>query len=131
MDVHKNRQNRTFYNGIGGWITKLQTLPLQNVLQRRRRLNQNRRQKVVIGALRFCGGLYVREGRAWHPNLTKIPLTYSVSYFILGGLELCLGGLNQPKPPGVDGTGLNHRVTDTFLTVLFTNALCFLHFAII
>jgi len=34
MQVDKNI-NRTFYNGIGGWITGLQTLTQQNVLQRR------------------------------------------------------------------------------------------------
>ena len=33
--VDKNVQNRTFHNGIGGWLTGLQTLTLQNVLQRR------------------------------------------------------------------------------------------------
>jgi len=39
---------------------------------------QNRRQKVVSrGACRSCRG-------AWHSNLTKIPLIYSVSYFNLG-----------------------------------------------
>jgi len=48
---------------------------------------QNRRQKVVNrGALRLCRG-------AWNTNLKKIPLIYSVSYFNLEGLELCLGGI--------------------------------------
>jgi len=31
--------------------------------------------------------------------LTKIPQTYSVSYFNLGKLELFLRGLSPPKPP--------------------------------
>jgi len=67
---------------------------------------QNRSQKVVNrGALRLYGGLYVRAGGAWHSNLTKIPLIYSVSYFNVGGLELCLGGLSPPKAPRGDGTG--------------------------
>jgi len=39
--------------------------------------------------------------------LTKIPLTYSVSYFNLEGLELCLGGLSPPKPSRGDGTAIN------------------------
>jgi len=51
------------------------------------------------------GGLYVRAGGAWHWNSTKIPLICSVSYFNLGGLELCFGGISQPKPPRGDGTG--------------------------
>ena len=50
------------------------------------------------------GRLYVRARVGWHSNLTKIPLIYSVSYFSLGGLELCLGGLSPPKPPSGDGT---------------------------
>jgi len=37
--------------------------------------------------------------------LTKIPLTYSVSYFNLGGLGALFGGLSPPKPPRGDGIG--------------------------
>jgi len=58
---------------------------------------QNRRQKVVNrGALRLCG-------EAWQSNSTKLPLICSVSYLNLGGLKLCLGGLNPPKPPVATG----------------------------
>jgi len=64
-------------------------------------LKQNRRQKVVNrGALRLCGG-------AWHPNLTKIPLIYSVSCFNLGGLSL-----PSPPLPRGDLTGL--KVLDKY-----------------
>ena len=64
------------------------------------RWTQNRRQKVVNRGLYICvGGLYVRAGGGWHSNLTKSPLTYSVSYFKLGGLEFCLGGLSPQKLP--------------------------------
>ena len=37
--VDKNIPNRTFYNGVEDWITGLQTLTLQNILQRRWRQN--------------------------------------------------------------------------------------------
>jgi len=65
---------------------------------------QNRRQKVVKrGVLHLCGGAL----RSCRGGLTfkfeKTPLTYSVSYFNLGGLELCLGGISPPKPPRGDG----------------------------
>ena len=65
---------------------------------------QNRRQKVVS-----WGFMFVREDLrscrgAWYSNLTKIPLTYSVSDSISwGSLELCLGGLSPPKPSCGDG----------------------------
>ena len=56
-----------------------------------------RRQKVVNrGALRLCLG-------AWHSNLTKIQLMYSVSYFKLGGLGASFGGLSPSKPPMATG----------------------------
>ena len=62
--------------------------------------DQNLRQKVVNrGALRLCGGALRSCRWALHSNLTNIPLIHSVSYFNLGGLELCLGGLSPPKPP--------------------------------
>ena len=49
---------------------------------------QNHRQQVVNwGALRLCAGLSVRAG-----VLTKIPLTYNVSHFNVGCLELFWGG---------------------------------------
>jgi len=38
--------------------------------------------------------------------LTKTLLIYSVPYFNLGGLELCLGGLSPPNPPVATGTTL-------------------------
>jgi len=62
--------------------------------------NQNCRQKVVNrGALRSCGG----ASRLCKGGLTfkfdKNALIYSVSYFNLGCLELCLGGLSLPNPP--------------------------------
>jgi len=70
--------------------------------------SQNRRQKVVnrvSGALRFCGGLDVCAKGAWHSNLTKIPLIYNVSYFHLGVVKLCLGGIIPPaKAPRGGGT---------------------------
>jgi len=37
------------------------------------------------GASHLCGGLDILK-------FDKIPLIYSISYFILGNLELCLGG---------------------------------------
>jgi len=62
---------------------------VSNVLQ-----IQNRRQEVFArGALRFCrGGLDIE-------NLIKSPIIYCVSYFDLGGLVLCLGGLSPSKRP--------------------------------
>ena len=39
--VDKNVHNRRFYNGIGGWLTGLQTFTSQNVLQRRWRPNHS------------------------------------------------------------------------------------------
>jgi len=52
--------------------------------------DQNRRQKVVNrGAL--------------PSNLTKIPLTYSVSYFRFGGLGALFEGVNPPKSPVATG----------------------------
>jgi len=48
-------------------------------------------------------GLYFRAWGAWHLNMTKLPLIYSVSYFNLGGLELCLGGLSPPNSPVATG----------------------------
>jgi len=41
-------------------------------------------RKSSIGGLRFCGGIDVCAGEAWHQNLTKIQLIYNVSYFNLG-----------------------------------------------
>ena len=59
---------------------------------------QNSRQKVVNrGALRLCKG-------TWHSSLTKIPLTYSVSYFNLCGLGAAFGRAKPTKAPGGDGT---------------------------
>jgi len=48
------------------------------------------------GTLRLCGGALCSFRGAWRSNLTKIPLTHRVSYFNLGVLELCLGGLSPP-----------------------------------
>ena len=48
------------------------------------------------GGLRSCRG----AGGAWHSNLTKLPLIYSVSYFDLGGgLEAVFGGAKPTKAP--------------------------------
>jgi len=38
--------------------------------------------------------------------MTKIPLTYSVSYFNLGGLGALFGGAKPTKDPRGDGTGI-------------------------
>jgi len=46
----------------------------------------------------LCRGLDI-------PKIYKTPLVCSVSYFNLGGFELCLGGLSPPRPHGGDGTG--------------------------
>jgi len=60
---------------------------------------QNRRQKVVNrGAL--------------HSNLIKIPLIYIVSYFNLGDLELCLGGISPPKPPAPIATDFSELISN-------------------
>jgi len=79
---------------------------------------QNRRQKIVDrGTLRLCRGALRSCRGAWHSNLNKIPLIYSVSYFNLGGLELCLGGLSLPNPPSPwqrDSTGVN-KISDLLL----------------
>jgi len=62
-------------------------------------MTQNRRQGVFTrGALRLWRGLDIE-------NFIKSPMVYSVSYFDLGGLVLCLGGLSPPKPRG-DETGM-------------------------
>ena len=49
------------------------------------------------------GGLYVYAGEAWCWHFTKTPIVYSVIYFDLGGLVLCLGRLSPPKPPVTTG----------------------------
>jgi len=41
-------------------------------------------------------------------KLRKIPLIYSVSNSIWGGLELCLGGLSPPKPAVATGLIVNN-----------------------
>jgi len=43
----------------------------------------------------------------------KTLLIYSISYFNLGGLELCLGGLSPPKLPFPVATGLNKETAET------------------
>ena len=48
--------------------------------------------------------LYVCVGGLYIIKLSKIPLIYSVSLFILGGLELCLGGAKPTRAPRGDGT---------------------------
>ena len=63
-------------------------------------LNQTRRQKVVNrGTSRYCGGALSSSRGAWHSNLINIPIVSSVSYFNLGGLELCLGAKPIKAPP--------------------------------
>ena len=59
---------------------------------------QNRRQKM------FTRGLHVCAGRLDIENLSKSPLIYSVSYFNLGTLRLCLERRSPPKHPRGDGT---------------------------
>jgi len=63
-------------------------------------------RKSSIGAVGLYGGTLSSCRGAWHSNFTKIPPNYSVSYFNLGSLELCLGGLSPPKHPRGDGTGV-------------------------
>jgi len=50
------------------------------------------------------GGLYLCAGRFDSGNLLKSSLIYSVSYFNLGALGLCLEGRSPPKHPRGDGT---------------------------
>jgi len=40
-----------------------------------------------------------RNHSCYMESLIKTPMLYSVSYFYLGSLALCLGGLSPPKPP--------------------------------
>jgi len=56
-------------------------------------------RKSSIGGLYVCARdfTFVQEGLT--SKVDKIPLIYSVSYFNLGGFELCLGELSEPKPP--------------------------------
>ena len=62
-------------------------------------------RKSSIGMLYVCaGGLYVRAGGACHSNLTKIPLTCSVSCFNLVGLGALFGGAKPTKAPRGDGS---------------------------
>ena len=75
------------------------------------RATQNRRQKVFNrGTLRFCGGLWVCPGGAWHRKIDKNSTDYSVSCFNLGGLEALSGGAKPPKARRGDGTGVT-RIT--------------------
>jgi len=63
-------------------------------------LNQTRGQKVVNRETsRYCGGALSSSRGAWHSNLINIPIVSSVSYFNLGGLELCLGAKPIKAPP--------------------------------
>ena len=52
------------------------------------------RKSSLEGLYVHVGGLYVCAGEAWYLKFGKISndLQYSVSYFDLGGLVLCLGG---------------------------------------
>jgi len=43
------------------------------------------------------GFMFVQGGLTL--NLTKMPLFYSISYFILGELGALFGGTSPPKPP--------------------------------
>ena len=52
------------------------------------------------------GGLYVCARRLDIENLLRPILIYSVSYFILGALGLCLEGRSPPKHPRGDGPEL-------------------------
>ena len=49
-------------------------------------------ESLQYGSFTFVRGLYVRAGGAWHSNLTKIPVIYSVYYFNLGGWSFVWGG---------------------------------------
>ena len=67
---------------------------------------QNRRQKVFNRGLYVCvRGLYIRAVGDWHSNLTKMPLTYSISNFNFGGLGAFFGKTKPTKAPRGDGTG--------------------------
>jgi len=64
-------------------------------------------RKSSIGGCTFLqGGFTFLQGGLIF-KFDKIPLTYTVSYFNLGDLELCSRGLSPPKPTRGDGTGDN------------------------
>ena len=74
--------------------------------------NQNCHEKVFNRELYICaGGLDILK--------MIIPLVYSVSYFNLGGLELCLREIGPLKPSRGDRTGCNLAV-GIVLNVRFT-----------
>jgi len=68
----------------------------------------------VVGALRLCrGGLDIEK-------LIKPPMIYSVSYFDLGGLLLCLGVLAHQSPPTLgDGIAIGDHCVAQFCNYLF------------
>ena len=69
--------------------------------------NQNRRQKVFNRVFfGFYGWFSDFAGRLDILKIHKTPLIYCVRWFNLGGLELCLGGLNPPNPPVATGLHL-------------------------
>ena len=62
-------------------------------------------RKSSIGGLCVCaGGFYVCARGAWHTNLIKIPLIYSISCFNLGGLGALFEGAKSTKAPSGDGS---------------------------
>ena len=57
----------------------------------------------IVARKCLLGWLYVFAGRLGIENLLKSPLLYSISYFNLGGLGLCLHGRSPLKHPRGDG----------------------------
>jgi len=55
-------------------------------------------------------------------KLTKTQLLHSVSFFNLGGLELCLEGLSPQKSPRGDGTAYIFRFSRiAFFCIVLSN----------
>jgi len=79
-------------------ITTRGTEQIRVCVSRYDQSTQNCRQKM------FTMGLYVCAGRLDIENLLESAVIYSVSYFNLGDLGLCLEGLIPPKHPRGDGT---------------------------
>ena len=63
--------------------------------------------KTVARMSSIRGLTFLQGGGAWHPNLTKIPLIYSVSYFNVGEIGALFGGLSPP--PHGDRTAMSSK----------------------